>query len=279
MNFRNLSPFIVLILSALTLTAFAQDTSYQKGSITTVSSSGDKRYDVRDGAHGYQINNCGDFQVGQTVEYMVKGDKLSLRVDGKEYKCAIKARYTPTVAPVSSSRSYLKGTIQGYEVRYRVSRGSTGAVRRAKVYDLLGPDLIYEIDFCGAFQAGEFTTGQALEFRVDGERVYVRHDNDKEYSCQLEGTIKPGEAKPAEDQPAASAPSTAKLSITSIPDGADIEIDGNFSGNTPSNLEVPEGEHAITVKKSGYKAWERKLKVVAGSNVNLKPALEKATNP
>ena len=274
MNVRNLSPLVVLILSSFTLIVTAQNP--QKGTITAVSSSGDKRYDVRDGAHGYQINNCGDFQVGQTVEYLVKGDKLSLRANGMEYKCSIKATYTPTVATVAGPRTYLKGTIQGYEVRYRISRGSTGSVRRAKVYDLLGPDLIYEIDFCGAFQAGEFTTGQTLEFRVEAERVYVRHDNDKEYSCQLEGTIKPGEAKPPEEQPVSGATSTAKLSISSVPDGADIEIDGNFSGNTPSDLEVPEGDHAITVKKSGYKAWERKLKVVAGSNINLKPELEKA---
>jgi hypothetical protein len=75
------------------------------------------------------------------------------------------------------------------------------------------------------------------------------------------------------------AASTARLSIVSVPDGADIEVDGNFSGNTPSDLEVPAGDRTITVKKSGYRSWERKLKVVAGSNVHLNAELEKEANP
>jgi hypothetical protein len=70
-----------------------------------------------------------------------------------------------------------------------------------------------------------------------------------------------------------------KLSIASVPDGGDIEIDGNFAGNTPSDLEVPEGERSIVVKKSGYKNWERKMKVVAGSSIHLNAEMEKSTNP
>src|SRR5450755_126606 len=57
-----------------------------------------------------------------------------------------------------------------------------------------------------------------------------------------------------------SAPSTsAKLQIDSTPPGADIEVDGNFVGNTPSEVQVTEGDHTIVVKKSGFKNWERKL--------------------
>ena len=67
----------------------------------------------------------------------------------------------------------------------------------------------------------------------------------------------------------------AKLSISSVPDGADIEIDGSFVGNTPSDIEVAEGEHTITVKRAGFKDWERKLKVSGGSRVHLDAQLEK----
>ncbi|MGH9577024.1 MAG: PEGA domain-containing protein, partial [Terriglobales bacterium] len=65
----------------------------------------------------------------------------------------------------------------------------------------------------------------------------------------------------------------AKLEIQSEPTGADIEVDGAFMGNTPSVLELPPGEHVVTVKKSGYKTWERKLKLTGGS-VKLNPQLE-----
>jgi|HubBroStandDraft_6_1064221.scaffolds.fasta_scaffold00150_11 hypothetical protein len=79
---------------------------------------------------------------------------------------------------------------------------------------------------------------------------------------------------------AAPAPAlTGKLSIGSVPDGADIEVDGSFVGNTPSDLQVAEGDHTVTVKKAGFNDWERKLKVSGGSSVHLNAELEKTTTP
>ena len=75
--------------------------------------------------------------------------------------------------------------------------------------------------------------------------------------------------------PAAPAAHTgARLNIKSNPDAADIEIDGNFVGNTPSSLDLLPGDHNVVIKKSGYKNWERKLKVVGGE-VNLRAEMEK----
>ncbi len=126
-----------------------------------------------------------------------------------------------------------------------------------------------------------------MEFRVEADRLYIRHDNNKEYNCQIEGKQKLEDAQATEKGvPAAAAapipvpvPTTAKLSILSIPDGAEIEVDGNFAGNTPSDVVVPEGEHAITVTKSGYKNWVRKMKVLAGSNIRLNADLERTAAP
>jgi hypothetical protein len=88
------------------------------------------------------------------------------------------------------------------------------------------------------------------------------------------------QSKPvAAPQPAAAAAppaaSTGKLSVASVPDGADIEVDGSFVGNTPSDVQISEGEHTVAVKKTGFKDWERKLKVSGGSNVHLNAELEK----
>ena len=60
----------------------------------------------------------------------------------------------------------------------------------------------------------------------------------------------------------------------SVPDGADIEIDGSFVGNTPSAVEAAPGDHVVIVTKSGYKPWERKLKV-GGGEIKLTAELEK----
>jgi PEGA domain len=58
-----------------------------------------------------------------------------------------------------------------------------------------------------------------------------------------------------------------------------IEVDGGFVGNTPSDIQVAEGDHTVVVKKSGFKDWERKLKSSAGSSVHLGAELEKADTP
>jgi PEGA domain len=67
--------------------------------------------------------------------------------------------------------------------------------------------------------------------------------------------------------------SDALIEIASTPNGADVELDGSFVGNTPSAIGVSSGEHAITVKKNGYKTWERKIKVSSGK-VNISAELE-----
>ena len=68
--------------------------------------------------------------------------------------------------------------------------------------------------------------------------------------------------------------SVNRISVSSTPANADIELDGNFVGNTPSVIEVTAGEHSVVVKKTGYKNWERKLKVTGGV-VNISAELEK----
>jgi hypothetical protein len=80
---------------------------------------------------------------------------------------------------------------------------------------------------------------------------------------------------PANQKPAATATATApKITVGSTPDGADIEIDGSFVGNTPSSVEVTAGEHQVMIKKSGYKEWSRMLKV-SGGDIKLNAELEK----
>src|ERR1043166_7893262 len=69
--------------------------------------------------------------------------------------------------------------------------------------------------------------------------------------------------------------SSAKIQLDTNPQGADIEIDGSFVGNTPSELQVAEGEHTITVKRTGFTNWEKKMKVSGGSSVHLNAELEK----
>jgi len=68
----------------------------------------------------------------------------------------------------------------------------------------------------------------------------------------------------------------SSLTIKSIPDGAEISINGKFVGSTPSTLRLKFGEHTISVKKTGFVLWERTITVSAGGNITVDAALEKA---
>jgi hypothetical protein len=69
------------------------------------------------------------------------------------------------------------------------------------------------------------------------------------------------------------AKSLTELEVVSIPAGADIEIDGNFVGNTPSTVSTSLGQRLVIVKKSGFQGWERKVSV-SGGVVRLNAELE-----
>jgi hypothetical protein len=72
-----------------------------------------------------------------------------------------------------------------------------------------------------------------------------------------------------------SAPAPAKVAIRSTPDGAEIYLDGQMIGSTPSTLEVPAGTHELSVRLSGFQDWTRSMRVLSGSEINLDAKLEK----
>lgn len=65
----------------------------------------------------------------------------------------------------------------------------------------------------------------------------------------------------------------SKIAVSSTPANSDIMLDGNFVGNTPSEIDVTPGDHTLTISKSGFKPWERKFKATGGS-VNINAELE-----
>jgi len=72
---------------------------------------------------------------------------------------------------------------------------------------------------------------------------------------------------------AAVTPDMANLTIEASVPGADIEVDGEFMGNTPSTISIAPGKHTITVKKKGYADWSRTMNV-SGSAVHLNAEMD-----
>jgi hypothetical protein len=99
--------------------------------------------------------------------------------------------------------------------------------------------------------------------------------------------VKTDVAKSSEEKPASGTSEEAKTSgassetakgtvnVSSNPTGADVLLDGEFVGNSPSALKLSQGKHTITVKMSGYKDWSKEITVQSGSEVQLTANLEK----
>jgi hypothetical protein len=66
--------------------------------------------------------------------------------------------------------------------------------------------------------------------------------------------------------------STTSVSVTSDIPGAEIEIDGAYSGSTPSTFSLTAGSHRITVKR-GAQVWERIVQVQGGGSINVNALL------
>ncbi len=69
------------------------------------------------------------------------------------------------------------------------------------------------------------------------------------------------------------------LDINSDPQGANIEIDGNLVGTTPSKVPLPAGAHKLTLSLRGYKTVEVTLTVLGGATQGWAPTLEKEAAP
>lgn len=92
-----------------------------------------------------------------------------------------------------------------------------------------------------------------------------------EITAFVQGDMKLDMAKfSAADTPVAASALTqvASLIVDANVPNCDIDVDGNFVGDTPSTLSLTPGKHKVDVKKTGYQTWTRSMMVSAG-NIHL----------
>ena len=87
-----------------------------------------------------------------------------------------------------------------------------------------------------------------MDINVEGRGV------EQEFSTQLE-------------------PAWAVVGLTTIPDGAEVLLDGVVIGKTPLDAEIIQGRRDIMLKLAGFKAWRDQLSIVAGEDFVV-PSIE-----
>ncbi|HTZ97616.1 MAG TPA: PEGA domain-containing protein [Terriglobales bacterium] len=131
-----------------------------------------------------------------------------------------------------------------------------------------------------------YTDGELKQGRTDCQSVTGEtpmQGNEKLQPATTQNTAAPPVVPAASIEHAGASPSaiagaqtpvaTATVKVSSTPDSADIEVDGNYVGSTPSTVGLAAGQHEISVKKPGFKPWKREISVSSGQ-VNVNAALE-----
>ncbi len=71
-------------------------------------------------------------------------------------------------------------------------------------------------------------------------------------------------------------PTGACTMFTSEPQGAEIYVDGNFVGNTPSMIILAAGSHELRISADGFAPWSRMLQASAGNKLTIRATLQPA---
>ena len=64
------------------------------------------------------------------------------------------------------------------------------------------------------------------------------------------------------------------LHVETVPSGAALSVDGRPAGAAPVELTLPAGEYRIQAVKEGYKPWERRIRLDAARDAQLRIELE-----
>jgi membrane protease subunit (stomatin/prohibitin family) len=95
---------------------------------------------------------------------------------------------------------------------------------------------------------------------------------------QMANAFNPNQPQQQQAQNAPAVPTSSaevSVTVTSEPAGADIEIDGSYEGNTPSQLSLAPAEYIIRVARAGFKPWERRVIIKSGTAKTFNAVLEK----
>ncbi len=155
-----------------------------------------------------------------------------------------------------------------------------------------------------SFNARHEKRGLGIYFLDDNGKVrqqlytYVAADKSGEAKSETVAAQVQKSPQPAQPQPTASLPSSprpaqipaspaqtaepritageaVKCSFSSTPAGAEISVDGNFVGSTPSALSLAVGSHTVEVSLPGFVQWKRQLTVSPASDLTVNAVLEK----
>lgn len=125
------------------------------------------------------------------------------------------------------------------------------------------PAVVAEVMIDG-LSAGRTPTS-AIDLKAGGHKLRIVAPRYQPWETEL--TVQGGGVMQALE--ARLVPDWAEVTVSSVPDGAAVFVDGVSAGTTPAQLELLAGERTLTFEKDGFKTLTRKLSVVANQPQQL----------
>lgn len=115
---------------------------------------------------------------------------------------------------------------------------------------------------------------------LEGVSGKVALDADSHVQANAASRVRPEATAPTAPSRESEGPKAIVVRFTSVPTNAEVKIDGEYWGTTPTAdlTRLPAGLHTIVVKKPGYLPWERKVTLASGDDRTINAELEAQPN-
>lgn len=168
------------------------------------------------------------------------------------------------------SIDHVKAT-DGSNLRLRASSTRKGDDRTGAV--IIGTVIVSPLFLIMRGKDISIPKGTSLVAYVDGDREVATPQDRIPPTPAPVAALTPNVTEPA--SAALKTPELATVVVKSDPDGANISIDGKFVGDAPSTMQLPPGDHAVIMEKTGFKPWQRSINLTPGGIVTLTGTLER----
>jgi hypothetical protein len=168
------------------------------------------------------------------------------------------------------SLDYVKAP-DGTNVRLRASSARKGEDKTGTV--IIGSVVLSPLFMIMRGKDVNIPKGTSFNAYVDGDRE-ITFGGPPAAASAASPTQSSAQQPTPRQVPSVLAEEPATIAVKSTPAEADITVDGKYAGSTPSTLRLPPGDHDVSIAKSGFKPWLRKLTLTAGSSPTISATLE-----
>jgi hypothetical protein len=170
-------------------------------------------------------------------------------------------------------RAFLKKWDDGkMKIVARVTRGSDGLIQM-----VLRPE-IYGLS--STFKDDSSVTGEWRQCQSNGKFEFEVFNEIATRLQKKSRPVNPGGAPAKPPEEASEAPSTgvtgetSNVLVSSLPEGAEILVNNELVGMTPSRLVLKAGKYQVILRKNGYKKFIRQIVVKQGSDLTFSAELK-----